>query len=560
MSPFRCQAPKYKIRTLLDRGASASTTGTQGSSGNKSWMSVLILYFSARHRSMALAAVAVLLVCCAAWPSAAGAWQLVTDGTWKAAAPQEGSDWLMPGYDDTAWPDASAPSPMGRQDMMLAPWARGARALAIWDAEPQETTCLRKSLYLERVPQRATVTLAADDDYTLYVNGALVADNSDRVATLNAAPCDITTSLVKGENVIGIVGRDFGGQRCVVGVLDFVEADGGASAAAMESTTRAQHGRSRRLFLLIAAEALALAFAAFALVHRPLPRGEREASSSDMPWLRVTLGAVLVAALAVGLFVALLQACKVEPPALILSVAAAGEATALAPLPATGTQVGLTTFVAERKRTKFTLVSDGSWLASSEERPKWTSVDFDDSQWAAVEAPYRSAWEPMRQPGALVPGIKTEPIWSPGNDAVIHLRKSFNLDGVPISPSTISLAVDDDYDLYLNGRFVGQKRGGSIFPGSEYDVHNLLQRGMNTIALKAIDRGGGRAVIACLRITAVSPQIGDASFISSLNERLQLARRVQIGALIGWAVLTGAIIVLLLRRSRRLKAGAGESS
>src|SRR5262245_34942488 len=101
----------------------------------------------------------------------------------------------------------------------------------------------------------------------------------------------------------------------------------------------------------------------------------------------------------------------------------------------------------------------------------------------------------------VVPTVAQEArwIWSPEQpkDKVptgeaCHFRKVINLKAP--EAGQISIAADDQYELYLNGRRIGT--GESTRKLDEYDVLRNLQRGANVIAVKVLNRAGNTAALA----------------------------------------------------------------
>lgn len=102
--------------------------------------------------------------------------------------------------------------------------------------------------------------------------------------------------------------------------------------------------------------------------------------------------------------------------------------------------------------------------------------------------------------GALVTSAPTrakeaEWIWSPAYEkeqapqGECYFRKTFEL-GVPEN-GVIQIAADDQYDLYVNGRQVGE--GDNWKALDSYDVTKYLVQGANTVAVKAVNTTGGSA-------------------------------------------------------------------
>lgn len=88
-------------------------------------------------------------------------------------------------------------------------------------------------------------------------------------------------------------------------------------------------------------------------------------------------------------------------------------------------------------------------------------------------------------------------IWSPEHprgQAVkgdCYFRKTLQVSSV--EEATVTVTADDRYELYINGRRVGQ--GSSIRQMEKYDITRLLGRGRNVIAIKATNIAPGSAAL-----------------------------------------------------------------
>ena len=96
---------------------------------------------------------------------------------------------------------------------------------------------------------------------------------------------------------------------------------------------------------------------------------------------------------------------------------------------------------------------------------------------------------------AIAQGKESEWIWSPAYEkeqapaGTCYFRKSFNL-GAP-EQGTIQIACDDAYELYVNGRLVGN--GDNWKSLDVYDITKMLVQGQNTVAVKATNNDQGSA-------------------------------------------------------------------
>ncbi|ADB18335.1 heme-binding protein [Pirellula staleyi DSM 6068] len=111
-----------------------------------------------------------------------------------------------------------------------------------------------------------------------------------------------------------------------------------------------------------------------------------------------------------------------------------------------------------------------------------------DAQWI---------WSPAHEPGS-VPA-----------DAVCHFRKTITLESP--EQGSVSIAGDDNYELYINGRRVGG--GSSTEKLQDFDVTRFLGRGNNVVAVRATNKSGGTAAVV-VRVT-IKEKEGDWQAFSS---------------------------------------------
>ena len=116
---------------------------------------------------------------------------------------------------------------------------------------------------------------------------------------------------------------------------------------------------------------------------------------------------------------------------------------------------------------------------------------FDDSAWAKGKAAFETpdSWCP------LITKVRTE--WATDTD--ILLRRTLNVSS--LSTLTISVAIDNDVDLYLDGNRVGtQVHANCAERGSLIVKLVNVAAGGHLLALRGIDRGGISYIAA--RVTA----------------------------------------------------------
>lgn len=112
-------------------------------------------------------------------------------------------------------------------------------------------------------------------------------------------------------------------------------------------------------------------------------------------------------------------------------------------------------------------------------------------------------------------------IWLKGYEekpnASVYVRKSFILEEAPQS-ATLQIAADNDYEVWLNGSFVGstKKRGEYAWRnGDIYSISALVREGENYIAIKGTNHTGQGAVIATLLTDHGSGRTGRVNTDSS---------------------------------------------
>jgi len=178
---------------------------------------------------------------------------------------------------------------------------------------------------------------------------------------------------------------------------------------------------------------------------------------------------------------------------------------------------------------------DQHWRGNDDCAAGWTDPHTDDSTWTPVTAPWVYMW-PREWADA-----DARTFWATSEGNTSCVRRHFALATAPTS-ATVHIWVDDDYELYINGAFVGASNDhwGEL-PGETYDVAALLTAGDNVIALKLIDFGGGE------RGALFSLSIPDAPDVApSVADLLHRA--------VPWVQFSGiiAIVVLIVMAVRRL--------
>jgi hypothetical protein len=89
------------------------------------------------------------------------------------------------------------------------------------DAVPVKAVCYFRRTFALRLPDKATLTIAADDEYVLYINGKRLASGSN-VKRLDEF--DLSEHLVKGNNVVAVQATNKSGSTAaLVGrLMDFL--------------------------------------------------------------------------------------------------------------------------------------------------------------------------------------------------------------------------------------------------------------------------------------------------------------------------------------------------
>jgi serine/threonine protein kinase/protocatechuate 3,4-dioxygenase beta subunit len=150
------------------------------------------------------------------------------------------------------------------------------------------------------------------------------------------------------------------------------------------------------------------------------------------------------------------------------------------------------------------VASDPSWKVSDRELPGWTEIGFDDASWTSAQVSW-DYWDHDYIQSA-------SPIWHPGrhedDSNRYFFRKSFVIPTAePLGMAELTIQVDDDYVLYLNGQEVARDKSGFTDPVATYDVAPYLNAGENVVAIRAIDTGGNEGVYLRLE---VGPRKSDA--------------------------------------------------
>ncbi len=112
----------------------------------------------------------------------------------------------------------------------------------------------------------------------------------------------------------------------------------------------------------------------------------------------------------------------------------------------------------------------------------------------------RLAFVALLLSASLVPAYAQEAewIWSPEHQKAkvplgsCYFRKSFKVKNP--SEATITLAADDSYELFLNGRLIGRGKGTQQL--DQIDLSELIKSGTNTLAMRIRNQKGSTAAVA----------------------------------------------------------------
>ncbi len=130
---------------------------------------------------------------------------VITDSSWRSApgSAKPGEDWFKQGFNDSAWSVARSGQPKGKLPFLAGPPS------PVW-AEPNETTAyFRKSFMLRGQPISGEISVTADDNFRIYINGTYVAcDDSSAEDWMQIKGYNVTELLRSGPNLIAAVAMD----------------------------------------------------------------------------------------------------------------------------------------------------------------------------------------------------------------------------------------------------------------------------------------------------------------------------------------------------------------
>ena len=149
------------------------------------------------------------------------------------------------------------------------------------------------------------------------------------------------------------------------------------------------------------------------------------------------------------------------------------------------------------------VVTDTTWKATNLALTGWQNLSFNDSAWGIAVEQTGGSWGP---PTDHIPGTTGKYIWFPAdvqsNTTDAYFRKKFIVaQGDLPSIAILSMFVDTDYEVYVNGTLVGVSADQTWQTAAEqYNVTAQLVVGQNIIAVHGINiLGTPAAVLADLR-------------------------------------------------------------
>lgn len=126
------------------------------------------------------------------------------------------------------------------------------------------------------------------------------------------------------------------------------------------------------------------------------------------------------------------------------------------------------------------LRTDSSWKVFGGSAPAgWTALDFDDTSWqpVTVQAP----------PNADLDGSA---VWDgPSNQgsARINVRRGFDVPGTEVIDARVSVAFNDDGEIWVNGTRVFGESDGAVTFAREISISSVVRPGRNVVAITVSD-------------------------------------------------------------------------
>lgn len=128
----------------------------------------------------------------------------------------------------------------------------------------------------------------------------------------------------------------------------------------------------------------------------------------------------------------------------------------------------------------------------------WRTLQFDDFKYA--EPNFKDTpWAEVTLPGNYIPNHNGKPLND--YDGIVWLRKSFFIDTVDEDLELTLGLVDDLEFTFVNGVAVGATMGPRSFSEKKYKIpKEILKKGENSIAIRAIDTGGGASILSPINL------------------------------------------------------------
>ena len=141
---------------------------------------------------------------------------------------------------------------------------------------------------------------------------------------------------------------------------------------------------------------------------------------------------------------------------------------------------------------------DGGWRSWPIEQHGWNDRNFSfEPFWPLARAPYPNP----NQPTDLIPGTDAQHMWhdpkgiSDGtmgvSPAYFRYKFHYHFASADLTLDAVAqIAVDDDYEFYVNGQLVFVNDDGFAGPVDSVDFAAYLVEGENVLAIKAVDSAG----------------------------------------------------------------------
>ncbi len=126
---------------------------------------------------------------------------------------------------------------------------------------------------------------------------------------------------------------------------------------------------------------------------------------------------------------------------------------------------------------QMSIISDGTWRASTILYNNWQDINFDDSNWGFSVSPAPNGIT------TVVSGSRS--MWVNGIPPNAYFRKKIDLTSVMVKKTTLEISADNEYRVYINGKLVAADV--ALWTTKTYDVEGFLECGENVIAIHGIE-------------------------------------------------------------------------